>query len=117
MMRWLSSVEATFSYKMLRRAARKNVIKVVAASCSTGGHFVPSYEEMCSPQEKESERVGIMLHGLMGNSANWRSTIQRLIEHAHILPYRLRIFLVDLRHHGESVRSSLHPTNNMYIPY
>jgi len=106
---WWRDRVATFPSLMLRRAARKNVIKVVAASCSTGGQFLPSYEEMCSPEEKDSERVGLMLHGLMGNSANWRSTVQRVIEHAHALPYRLRIYLVDLRHHGESSLSSIVP--------
>ena len=66
--------------------------------------WIPSFEEVKVEGQGKEERVGLVLHGLMGNAGNWRNTMERVVAASEHLPYSLRCYLVDIRHHGESVR-------------
>mgnify|MGYP005994105011 CR=1 FL=1 len=66
--------------------------------------FTPAFDVVEGRKEEgKEERTGVVLHGLMGNALNWQRTMKNFVSTPHP-EYNLKCILVDLRHHGESVR-------------
>jgi pimeloyl-ACP methyl ester carboxylesterase len=70
-----------------------------------GGGFVPAAIEVVAPgvEPARCEGSALLVHGILGSGANWRSFVRRLVATSPAAA-RLRWVLVDLRHHGESTR-------------
>jgi esterase len=62
--------------------------------------FIPSHIEVRSGSA-EPTRAALVVHGMLGSGANWRSFIRRLVD-TDPGAARFRWILVDLRHHGDS---------------
>lgn len=61
--------------------------------------YVPAHVDVHAPGQVEPKEVAIILHGILGSGANWRSFVRGLVKrHPDWL-----FVLVDLRNHGESV--------------
>mmetsp|Transcript_8059 Transcript_8059/g.33907 ORF Transcript_8059/g.33907 Transcript_8059/m.33907 type:complete len:372 (-) Transcript_8059:2151-3266(-) len=70
----------------------------------------PDVSELCYLNERSWDEpvVGMMIHGLMGCAANWKSVMRRVCnEYSATAKRPIEIILVDLRNHGDS---TLQPT-------
>ncbi len=67
--------------------------------------FVPAAIEVVAAgvDPARCEGSALLVHGILGSGANWRSFVRRLVATSPAAA-RLRWVLVDLRHHGESTR-------------
>ena len=75
-----------------------------------GGVFVPAAIEVVAAgvDPAHFEGSALLVHGILGSGANWRSFVRRLVATSPAAA-RLRWVLVDLRHHGESTRLATKP--------
>jgi len=77
--------------------------------------FVPSYIEVTAGGTASSggaSGTAVVLHGILGSAANWRSFVRRLVDSSPTAA-RLRWVLVDLRAHGESALTRAPPPNTV----
>lgn len=72
--------------------------------------FVPAAIEVVAAgaDPARCEGSALLIHGILGSGANWRSFVRRLVATSPAAA-RLRWVLVDLRHHGESTRLAAKP--------
>lgn len=61
--------------------------------------YVPAHVDVFAPGQLEPKEVAVIIHGILGSGANWRTFVRGLVKrHPDWL-----FVLVDLRNHGDSV--------------
>lgn len=90
--------QRTTSQKRQRKRKQEEVLPFPAT-------VTPDLSELCYLSERSWDEplVGMMVHGLMGCAANWKSVMRRVCnEYTSATKRPIEIIMVDLRNHGES---------------
>lgn len=99
------------SQKRTRKGKQRKELLSPPATVST------DLSELCYLNERSWDEplVGMMVHGLMGCAANWKSVMRRVCnEYTAATKRPIEIIMVDLRNHGEStLQQSPHGLNTV----